>query len=320
MANLRKRGKRWRAEVYRRGVRESQSFHTRAEAAAWALEREAEITGAKLPDRTLRQALERYARDVTPAKRGARWEALRLNRWAKAWPMAARPVAALTAADIAEWRDARLKAVQPSTVNREMNLLRVVLETARKEWGWLRDNPMKDVRRPIQPPPRRRRVSDDETRRLCLALGYEWPKKPETTSHRVALAFLLALETAMRAGEMLGLTPDAMHLRERYVDLPRTKNGDARRVPLSERAVAILKLVPAGFDVEPGTRDALFRRARDAAELGDLHFHDSRAEAIWRLSKKLDVLQLARMIGHRDIRSLMFYYDEHPTDIAKRLG
>lgn len=319
MANLRKRGKRWRAEVYRRGVRESQSFHTRAEAAAWALEREAEITGGKLPEKSLRDALERYARDVTPAKRGARWEALRLTRWAKSWPMSARPVAALTAADIAEWRDGRLKSVTPGTVNREMNLLRSVLETARKEWGWLRDNPMRDVRRPRNPPPRRRRVSQDEIDRLCMALGYTWPQKPVTASHRVALAFLLALETAMRAGEMVGLAPEHIHLKERYVDLPRTKNGDARRVPLSKRAVAILKLVPNGFDLEPGTRDALFRRARDNAEIDDLHFHDSRAEAIWRLSKKLDVLQLARMIGHRDVRSIMFYYDESASDIAKQL-
>lgn len=80
----------------------------------------------------------------------------------------------------------------------------------------------------------------------------------------------------------------------------------------------VLRLVPV-FGLESGTRDALYRKAKQRAKT-DVRFHDARAEAIWRLSKKLDVLQLARMIGHRDIQSLMFYYNESPTDIAKRLG
>lgn len=61
------------------------------------------------------------------------------------------------------------------------------------------------------------------------------------------------------------------------------------------------------------------RRARDAAQIKNLHFHDSRAEAIWRLSNKLDVMELARMIGHRDLKSLMHYYNADPDEIADRL-
>lgn len=319
MANLRKRGKRWRAEVYRRGVRESQSFDTKAEAAAWALQREAEVTGRATPRRALGDALRRYQRDVTPTKRGKRWENIRLNKWGTD-PIAHRRLTDVTTAVLVEWRDGRLAQVAPATVNREMNLLRSVLETARREWQWIADNPMRDVKRPRNPPARRRRVTQDEIDRVGLALGYVWPEAPTTASHHVALMFMLAIETAMRAGEILSLSRDTIHLRERYVDLPRTKNGDRRQVPLSSRAVEILTMVPDGFDVSAATRDALFRRARDAAKIPDLHFHDSRAEAIWRLSKRLDVLQLARMIGHRDPKSLMFYYAESATETATRLG
>lgn len=46
---------------------------------------------------------------------------------------------------------------------------------------------------------------------------------------------------------------------------------------------------------------------------------DVRAEAIWRLSKKLDVLELARVIGHRDPRSLLLYYSTSADDLADRL-
>jgi integrase len=55
-------------------------------------------------------------------------------------------------------------------------------------------------------------------------------------------------------------------------------------------------------------------------ELADLHFHDSRAEAIFRLSKRLDVLELARMVGHRDPRSLMLYYATTADELADKLG
>jgi integrase len=67
------------------------------------------------------------------------------------------------------------------------------------------------------------------------------------------------------------------------------------------------------------TRDALFRKARVAAKIDNLHFHDSRAEAIWRLSKKLDPLELARQIGHRDPKSLLLYYEADAAEMARKL-
>jgi integrase len=143
----------------------------------------------------------------------------------------------------------------------------------------------------------------------------------DTAMQRTGWAVLLALETAMRAGEILGLRwPD---VREKAVTLPATKNGDVREVPLSKRAREILAALPRDrttcFDVDPGTRDVLFRRARDATGIKNLHFHDSRAEAIWRLSKKLDVMELARVIGHRDLRSLLLYYNAPADELADRL-
>ena len=63
----------------------------------------------------------------------------------------------------------------------------------------------------------------------------------------------------------------------------------------------------------------LFRRARDAAKIKNLHFHDSRANAITALAKKLDIHDLARMIGHRDLKSLLVYYRKTASDIAKQL-
>lgn len=320
MASFRKRGATWRAELYVNGARESLTFRTKAEAVAWAHEREAQLTGKALPDNSLADALDRYAREVAPKHKGERWEVVRCTRLARD-RIARKRLAAITPADIAEWRDERLKVVQGSSVRREMNLLGSVFDVARREWGWIRVSPIADVDKPPQPASRKRRVTEDESDRVVLGLGYDGGQ-PTTASERVALAWLFALETAMRSGEIIGLR--WADVGQKSVRLPRTKNGDERVVPLSVRAREILALLPRDgdlvFGLTSGLRDALFRKARDSAEIADLHFHDSRAEAIWRLSKKLDVMELARMIGHRDLRSLMIYYNTSADELADRLG
>lgn len=322
MAHIEKRGSRWRVRVrLEDGSRPSQSFRTKAEAAAWA---HAITAGAiEAPtggEHTLRDALRRFARNVAPTHKGERWEITRcalLERQA----IAGIRLSVLAPADLAAWRDDRLREVKPGTVRREMSLLSSVFSVARKEWGWLKVSPLADVRKPTAPRSRKRRVSDDEVQRVQLALGYDGGV-PETASHRTALAFELAIETAMRSGEILGLT--WRDIRAKAVTLPATKNGDVREVPLSPRAREIIALLPKGeataFDLNDALRDALFRKARDRAQIVDLTFHDSRAEAIFRLSKKLDVLELARIIGHRDIKSLMIYYQTSADDLADRLG
>ncbi len=326
MATFRKRGKAWRVEVYVHGKRRSASFPTKAEASGWAMRQEAELSGRDRPAHALAEALRRYADDVSPEHRGERWERLRLAVIERTWPKVGQAIGAVTGADVAAWRDARLADVSPASVAREMTLLRCVFESARRDWGWIDENPMRDVRRPREPPSRKRRVPDDEVEAMIAALGYRRGEVSVTQSQRVSVAFLLSIETAMRAGEILGLT--WADVREKAVRLPRTKNGDAREVPLSQAARDLLALLPRDGEsviaVKPAMRDALFRKARaKAAEhvpsVASLHFHDARAEAIWRLSKKLDVLDLARVIGHRDLKSLLIYYRASADDLADKL-
>jgi integrase len=321
MASITPLGARWRVQIYVAGKRESSSFDTKREAALWALSREAELSGKKLPDRSFGDAMDRYAREVSPSHRGAHWEDIRLKALQR-YPIARRKLPNLCGTDLADWRDARLKQVKPGTVAREMTLLRAVLEVARRDWQWIRVNPIEDVRWPTVPKGRARRVSPDEVAAVARAFGVDGELVAETATQRVGLAFLFALETAMRSSEILGLTKHDIDLQARYVVLQTSKNGDRREVPLTTRAVEILKALPDGdgpvFGLDAALRDALWRKTRPR-EIDDLHFHDTRGEAIWRLSKKLDVLQLARMIGHRDINSLMIYYRESAADLAKRL-
>ena len=155
---------------------------------------------------------------------------------------------------------------------------------------------------------------------------------PTESRHFVALAFLFAMETAMRAGEICGLTWDRVYLDKRFVRLKKTKNGDARDVALSRRVVELLKCVwetdrteeNTVFSVSSACLDALYRKyhaitAQSHPEVKSIHFHDTRHEAITRLARKLDALDLARMIGHRDLKSLMIYYNATASDIAGQL-
>ena len=177
MPTFRKRLGRWRVEVVRAGVRESATFDSKREASEWATRREAELLEQRrkaVAGRwTLRDAFERYAREVSPSKRGARWERVRLAKLAKDTSIATRPLRALSGADVAAWRDRRLREVAPASVAREMNLVRSVLEIARKEWGWIKENPMRDVARPARPPGRDRRISEDEATRIWVVSQFE---------------------------------------------------------------------------------------------------------------------------------------------------
>ncbi|MEP1613482.1 MAG: site-specific integrase [Roseobacter sp.] len=262
--------------------------------------------------------LDRYAREVSIAKRGARWEMIRIEKLCR-YPIANISMGNLTAQDFAKWRDERLKEVAPASVNREMALVGSALNHARKEWGLSKVSPMADVAKPRKPPPRDRRPTADEIERMAFVAGSDLSTKTARALH----GFLFAIETGMRAGEIVKLTQEHTDTHRRVCHLTHTKNGSARDVPLSSTAVALIDALPDAdpvFGLTSPQIDVLFRKVRDKADIKDLTFHDSRHEAITRLSKKLDVMALARMVGHKDIRQLMVYYNEDAEELAKRLG
>lgn len=326
MASFRKRGTSWEAFVARKGIRKSGTFDTKAEAVAWATKVEAEILAGKrgeVPDKPFAALLERYRDEVSATKRGEKWERTRIGLLLRD-DLARVRLSELNASHFAAWRDRRLRAVSAASVRREWTLLHHAVNVAVKEWRWLPENPLADVRRPAPPRSRDRRLSDDEIERLLFALGYDYDTPPATATARVGAALLFAVETAMRAGEIVGLTWDRVDLEGRFLRLALTKNGTAREVPLSAEALRLLRQLPRAdgpaFGLSGDLLDALFRKAKARAMIEDLHFHDTRHEAITRLAKKLDVMDLARMVGIRDLRILMVYYNATATEIAGRLG
>lgn len=290
-------------QIKRRGVRESATFRTKAAAQEWALPRENALMdgGSKIVHRSVRQALEHYSFHVSPKHKGCEWEQVRLTKLARDLDFAGKRLSDVTPADIATWRDN--SPLAPASIRREFGLVRAVFACAKRDWGWLRVSPFDTLKPPPEGRPRTRRVSDDELERIILALG------AGPVSRIIGLACRWALETAMRQGEILRLTRD--DIKGRVARLTDTKNGDLREVPLSSRAVALLALLPERgtlFPIDPRSFDTLFRKARNKAKVGDIHFHDLRREATTRLAAKLDVLTLAKMTGHRDVKVLLATY------------
>lgn len=329
MAYIRKRGARWRAEVQKGGVRVSDTFATKAAAVAWATREEAAIEAGqagKFPAKTLADALDRYERDVSAHKRGERWESARLGLFRREWPaLCARVMHTITTADLAEWRDARLKQVSSASVLREVALLRNVWTVAGREWLWCADpSPWRALRMPSEPAARTRLMGWREIRRLCRWMHYRTGRPPSTGYEAAAWALLLSLRTGMRAGEVLQLDGKSVDLAARVATLETHKTvhlEGARRVPLTRQAVRLLGwLDGAALPITSGTLDTLFRRARDSLLIEDLHFHDARATALTHLARKVDVMTLARISGHRDLQLLLrVYYRETPAQIAARL-
>ncbi|MYM29026.1 tyrosine-type recombinase/integrase [Duganella sp. CY15W] len=307
-------GTRWRHRIMVNGSRVSGTFDTKAAALKWEVEQrmplghEEEIAVTK----TCAEAFRRYEIEVSRSQRGHRWEAGRLAAMA-ASSLGLITMGKLTSSHIAAWRDERLRSVQGGTVTREMNLLSHVFSIARKEWHWLRTNPTRDVARPKAKPHRDRRISQEEIDRICLAL--RWPNDgsitaPETIQQRIALAFLFAIETAMRAGEICSLRKGDVN--SCVAHLKMTKNGFSRNVPLSQRSMDIWAMVPNGFGITTATLDAMFRMARKRAGVEGLTFHDTRHEAITRLAAKLACCLTISVFG--------FYIHRGPYDAGYASG
>jgi len=314
----------WRVFVYKAGNRSTKTFNSKMAAKEWAAEKEAEFAAGKsfLSNKTVKDACERYSDEVSPTKGGGKKESIRLKKLCND-PLSEVRLDVLNASHIGEYRDRRLTNVMSSSVNRELNLISAVLTRAQKEWKWLDKNPVVDIKRPKNPPPRNRRISDNEIERICFALGYTEGIPVIMKQQLLAVFFLIAIESGMRLGELCLVFNEHkknINFEQRIVDIPKTKNGDKRSVPLTKRAVELFKtLYEVDLKLSMESASALFRKATIACDIKDLKFHDSRHEACTRLARKIDVLDLARMIGHRDLKSLMIYYNATASEIAARL-
>lgn len=327
MASITKTAKGYRAQIKLLGVRDSKTFPSRREAVEWAARRETDIRDhASKPAgeiHTLREALRKYADEVSPQKRGERWEQIRLAAFESYRLPLDLPIGRVTPMHIAEFRDSRAATLSPSSVLRELTLLSAVFQVAKLEWRWVESNPVRDIRKPAPSRHRERVIHPHEIRLLLREMGYRHQGRIASTGEAVAVCMLVALRTGMRAGELCGLT--WANVSDREVHLPITKNGRPRDVPLSTKAQRLIKRMEGWdnqlvFGLKTASLDALFRKYRARAGLDGFVWHDTRHTAATMLSKKVDVLTLCKIFGWSETRQALTYYNPSASSIADMLG
>ncbi|CAM2978458.1 tyrosine-type recombinase/integrase [Burkholderia ubonensis] len=269
---------------------------------------------------TLEDITNFYIADVCPTQRSGADAIIRLRATCRN-TLAKLSMAALTPKADAAYRDERLKKVKPTTVTRELALLSAIINHARRERDINIANPIALIRKPTAPQSRDRVLTAEEAVRLLAELV-----PVDRINVWLLPATILSLETGMRRGELVELHWSNVNLEAQTAHLPRTKNGTARTVPLSKKAVATLAALPQSIDgrvipVKGLTLHAALRKACIRAKINNLHGHDLRHTAITRMAQKLpNVIELAAVSGQRSLAMLKRYYHPSATDLARTLG
>lgn len=343
MASIRKRNGKWQVRIRIKNQPSiEKTFANKNDAEAWGKIIESEIIrGIYIKSDeanriTLSSALDKYEELISSKKRSGEIEKYRIQKW-KSSKLANRTLASLRGVDFANWRDSRLISAKPATVRLELAVISNLFTIAQKEWGIEGlTNPISSIRMPSVQNSRSRLFNEYEESYLLDAL--------DVSIHGCKNKFikpivLFALETAMRKGELLSLKWEHINFKDRVAYLAITKNGLSRFVPLSSGAISILKdLDPSDegqvFKTSANALNLAFRRglirartdykAQDGKDnhfLENFHFHDLRHIAITRLSEKLpNIIELATVSGHKDVRMLKRYYHPSIKELAMKLG
>lgn len=358
MATIRKKGDyQWHVQIRRRGhPTQTKTFDTKGQAEQWAAIIESEmargvfISRAEAERTTIGELIDRYLVEVTPFKREGRSEKAlaeerRLLEVVKS-EFGFIILASLQPKHVAAYRDKKQREGKAaSTINHALNMLSSVINVAVKEWGLnIPSNPVSMVKKPSAGKGRDRRLLEGEEALLLAGCELSGDMGGKGTRNPwIKPIVQIALETAMRQGEIVNLRWENVDLKKRTAFLEKTKNGESRTVPLSSKAVDVLKNLPRSisgkvFPIDEESAKRTFirvvRRAREEYEssclkngtntdpdmLVNLHFHDLRHEATSRLADVFMPQELAKVTGHKTLQMIMRYYHPRAEDLAKKLA
>ncbi|ODW98701.1 site-specific integrase [Vibrio parahaemolyticus] len=216
--------------------------------------------------------------------------------------------------------ESRLKVVKSGTVRKDVSTLQAMINWLRRDIGLQIPDIFKQIRIPKDYGVRQFVPTDEQVYKVIGNLPTDELKD----------ICLLLSETACRRNEILKLRIQDVHLDKRYIQLYDTKNGEDRRVPLSNPAMAVLSkrldLIEGKaetyplFSVMPEFVSKQFRKAADKEGLSDFVLHSLRH---YRLSKLIgaghDSILVSKVSGHKDHRMLNRYVKLDATNLASLL-
>jgi len=326
MGSIRTRQGRYQARVRRKGYATvTKTFTSREVAKRWIKSTEIAIEQGEFIRRTnmaVGDMLEKYANEYLPKLKGAaistqyRVRALKRHFGDIA-------LADLSTSHLAKYRDKRLKTVKPITVKCEMDVLRWVINVAITEWDVpLQENPCSKMKWKNVDVPRDRVMDDDEEIRLL-----------EHASPMLGRMIVVAVESAMRLGEICNIKKRDINFHNQTLHIPQTKTDKPRTIPLSKRALnALTEQLRASGNVVPLTDQPLFvmhrskvfrefHKSLKGAGITGLRFHDLRHTATTRLFEKgLGIMEVSSITGHSDFKMVKRYTHIKPETLVARLG
>jgi len=331
----------WKAIIRIKGnPLETKTFRIKRDAIDWARTTEDEIVRGIYISRnvsertTLVQALDRYVKEVSPTKKPSIQppeirRAKLLQKYFGKYSLAS-----LKTEKIADYRDMRLADGKSATsVRLELTLLSHLYTTAIREWGMgIALNPVSNVTKPKASKGRDRRLVADEEGRLMKACE-------EHSNPMLAWIVKLALYTGMRHSEIVNIKRDQVDFKKRTLFFADTKNGTSRTVPLSNKALSVLKEATdhpirpidtnfiffgeAGRDGirRPFLMNRAWSNALKKAEINGLRFHDLRHEATSRFVESgLSDLEVASIVGHKSMQTLKRYTHLRSENLSDKIA
>lgn len=319
-----KRGKQWYTDVHHHGERirlAVGSSKRLAEDTAKAIEGDLvrgrfQLAQVK-PGACFERVAEQYTEWARVNKRG--WgQSDRFKQGALRTHFRGKPINQITPWLIEKYKLWRQAGVKAATVNRDLSLLSHIFTKA-IEWEHLSEHPMKGGKV--------KKLPGEAMRERILAPEEEVGLLGEA-SRALRPLLILALDTGLRYGEIVGLTWDRVDLRQQEIVLTQTKNGRYRRVPLTARVLETLRAqaatpAPCGLVFSRGNGERL-RSVREAflgacarARLSGLRFHDLRHTFATRLvTSGVDIVTVQRLLGHQTLAMTQRY--AHPTSADMR--
>lgn len=327
MATFRKRGNlQWEARIRKRGYPTTcKTFDTKAEAEQWAKGVETEMSKGQFVSTkeaesyTLAECLDRYKEEYLPRLKAPQTEIYRAD-CLKRRSLALRVMSTIRSKDIADYRREReTEGISANTIRLELALLSRLFNFAKSDWGMESlTNPVQLAAKPKLPPGRERRLEQGEEEKLFKAIGNDF---------EFSAIIKIALETAMRRGEIVKLNWKDVDFSNQAASLYDTKNGTCRTVPLSRKAVDIFQGLPRHISgrIFPscGAQQLSKKMAKacQRAGLENLRFHDLRHEATSRFFEHtdLDVMEIKAITGHKSLQMLARYTHLRTANLAARL-
>jgi integrase len=211
----------------------------------------------------------------------------------------------------------------PGTVNRKMAMLKHLFHKC-SDWGWVDDDALRTVRKVKmlkEPAGRLRYLAPEEVQRLLK----------ECTNPLLRAIVTVAVNSGMRRGEILNLTWDNVDLRNGYLLVTQSKNGDRREVPINAAVREVLEGIVRRLDsayvfcdkkgrMYKGGRNA-FERACKRAGIYNFHFHDLRhTAASFMAMAGVDLMSIKQILGHKTIQMTLRYSHLSPGHLRNAVA